>query len=527
MRKCFYLLVLFAVLFSLLPQAAHAQTASPDYLDGSIYLKLQDTTSLNLDPYPGNLPVLDLILTTFGVDSIYRPFRSGHPALQNIYRLEFTNVLGVSNLISQLELLSFVDYAERVPLNVTVGGAVLTPNDLQLNQWGLPKIQAELAWGITQGNPNVKVAIVDNAERITHEDLSGVIWTNPNETPNNFWDDDLNGYTDDVNGYDVADLDGDVNPPSGVAGWDHGSHCSGVAGAATNNGIGIASIGYGISIIPVKATNNLSGGNTLTKAFEGVDYARAAGADVISMSWGSNGTSATGNLILSLAQSQGILLVAAAGNNGDSVPFYPAAYSQCLAVGSTDQFDIRSPFSNYGSYVDVMAPGSDIVSCLAGADDQYGTMSGTSMACPLVAGLAGLIWSAAPSLTRQQVRDAIIAGCVNIDGLNPGFEGKLGAGRINAFNSLLLAGMAAPAHPDAAITLFPNPAHGQVHVAFPEAWLHDWVTVEVYDVAGAHRHTQRLDSGNALLDVSGLVAGMYWLRFSQGERSAMEKLCVR
>ncbi|HEX2899354.1 MAG TPA: S8 family serine peptidase, partial [Bacteroidia bacterium] len=351
--------------------ALKGQTFHPDYLDGNLYLKLEDTTTVNLAPYPFNIPALNLIMTAFGVDTIYRPFQSGHPDLQNIYRLEFTSILGTDNLIAQLGLLGFVDFAEKVPLIRTVGTATL-PNDLQLSQWGLTKIQAEMAWTISQGSSTVKVAIVDNAERITHEDLGSVIWTNPNEVPNNFFDDDLNGYPDDAHGFDVADFDANVNPPTGITGWDHGTHCAGIAGAATNNGVGIASIGYGISIIPVKAANNAAGGNTLAKAFEGVDYARAAGADVISMSWGSKGTSAIGDLILSLASNQGIVLVAAAGNNGDSILFYPAANPLCIAVGSTDINDLRSPFSNFGSYVDVMAPGSDIYSCLAGSDNDYG-----------------------------------------------------------------------------------------------------------------------------------------------------------
>jgi hypothetical protein len=113
MRKFYTLLIvsLILCLFTNSRQGLKAQTLHPDYLDGNIYLKLEDTTSINLDPYTFNIPVLNLILTTFGVDSLYRPFKSGHPALQNIYRLEFTNILGADNLITQLELLGFVDYA--------------------------------------------------------------------------------------------------------------------------------------------------------------------------------------------------------------------------------------------------------------------------------------------------------------------------------------------------------------------------------------------------------------------------------
>jgi serine protease len=423
-------------------------------------------------------------------------------------------------------LLGFVDFAEKVPLIRTVGTATL-PNDLQLSQWGLTKIQAEMAWTISQGSSTVKVAIVDNAERITHEDLGSVIWTNPNEVPNNFFDDDLNGYPDDAHGFDVADFDANVNPPTGITGWNHGTHCAGIAGAATNNGIGIASIGYGISIIPVKAANNAAGGNTLAKAFEGVDYARAAGADVISMSWGSKGTSAIGDLILSLASNQGIVLVAAAGNNGDSILFYPAANPLCIAVGSTDINDLRSPFSNFGSYVDVMAPGSDIYSCLAGSENDYGNQSGTSMACPLTAGLAGLILSMAPNLTAQQVRTLIVNGCEDIDALNPGFEGKLGAGRINAFQSMVTTAIASPGGMESGISVYPHPATGQFWLRLPDSWSYGSIRVEVTDLSGAVKARFQLASPAEAIDCSGLPAGLYLLRLQQGHRSHAQLLQLR
>jgi serine protease len=505
-----------------------AQTFHPDYLDGHIYLKLQDSTTINLDPYPGNLPALNLILTTFGVDSLYRPFKSGHPALQNIYRLEFLSILGVDNLINQLELLNFVDYAEKVPLIKAIGSEVLIPNDLQGSQWNLTKIQADLAWSVTLGNSNIKVAVVDNAIRRTHEDLLPIIWENAAEANGlPLLDDDFNGFTDDAYGYDVADMDNNVNPPSGQPGWDHGSHCSGVAGAATDNGLGIASIGYGISIIPVKASNDATGPNTMSKAYEGVDYARSVGADVINMSWGSHGISATAELILSLAAGEGILLVAAAGNLGDSVLFYPAAYPICFAVGSTDQNDIKSPFSNYGSYVDIMAPGSDIPSCYGGNDSEYGILSGTSMASPLTAGLAGLLWSAAPTLTDVQIRTMIEDGAVDIYPLNPNYIGQLGAGRINAYNSMLLAGIDDPGATTSGLMLYPNPANGKITFRLPESWAHEAVEVTAFDMAGALKQQVRVGALESSLDCEGWAAGTYLLRFSQGEHLATQLLVVQ
>lgn len=502
-----------------------AQTLDPNFLDGELYIKVFDSSSVVLAPYNNSIPALNLILSTFGVDSIYRSFK--HPALQGVYRLHFTNLLGTSNLISQLSILPFIEYAEQVPLCRTVGNTALTPNDLLLpQQWHLLKIQAEDAWGIGTGQSSVTVAVVDCAFLTTHQDLAPVIWTNPGETPGNFWDDDLNGYADDAHGYDVADLDPNPNPPLLSTGWDHGSHCAGIAGAATDNGIGIASIGWGISIIPVKATRDLSGGNSLTHAYEGVDYAMRAGADVISMSWGSLGPGLTGDLVLTLASGSGALLVAAAGNNNDSVPFYPAYNNLCLAVGSTDQADLRSGFSNYGSYVDVMAPGTDIYSAIATGPTDYALLSGTSMACPLTAGLAALIKSQSPSLTAAQIRTTIVNGCEDIYPLNPGYPGQLGAGRINAFRSLSLLTSTAPTAPASDITIGPNPTTGRIQVHLPQQ-VEPAASYHLLDAMGTARLQGLLHTpGQHDLDIGGLPAGLYFLEIRTASSTQVKRIVL-
>ncbi|MFN8397085.1 MAG: S8/S53 family peptidase [Bacteroidia bacterium] len=504
--------------------SGRAQTVNPNYLDGELYLKVWDSSSVVLAPYNNGIPALNLILATFGVDSIYRSF--SHPALQDVYRMHFTNLAGTANLISQLQLLPFIEYAEQVPLIRPIGNAGLTPNDLISQQWHLVKIHAEDAWAIGTGSPTVTVAVVDNAFRTTHEDLAPAIFTNAGEVAGNFLDDDLNGFTDDVHGYDVADRDGDPSPPIVTTGWDHGTHCAGIAGAATDNGIGIASIGFGIKIIPVKATQSLSGGNSLTHAYEGVDYAMRVNADVISMSWGSLGPGLTGNLVLSLASNGGAVLVAAAGNNNDSVPFYPAYNDICLAVGSTDQADLRSGFSNYGSYVDVMAPGTDIYSSLAQSDTDYGALSGTSMACPLTAGLAALIKSQAPSLTAQQIRTLIENGCEDIYPLNPGFSGQLGAGRINGLNSLNLITSTTASTTPVNVTLGPNPTSSLLYVRVPDLG-EPTVAFRITDALGTIRNQGQLHSAQVnSLDLSGYATGVYFLEIRSANATQVKRIVV-
>ena len=465
----FSLPTLFALALSLISIESFAQTFHPDYRDGTLYLRQSDTSTLVLDPYAGNNISLNVIFSTFGVDTIYKAFVTQDTLIDRIFRLHFTDTLGVNNLITQLTLLPFVNWAEKIPINEVIKINYL-PDDLDPLQWALPKINALAAWDISQGSPNITIAIVDNAVKTSHWDLTGNIWVNPGETAGNLLDDDLNGFRDDVNGYDVADLDNDPNPPPGITQgsvWSHGSHCAGIASGSTDNGFGIASIGFNCSIMGIKCAPNLTNGAGLTHAYEGIDYAISAEADIISMSFGGNGISVTGQLIIQTANNRGIVLIAAAGNNNENTLFYPAAWPEVFAVGSTNSLDEKSGFSNYGTWVDVMAPGSSIYSLAAESDSSFTTMSGTSMACPLTAGLAGLVLSHNPGLTNSAVKNLISAGCDNIDLINPTLIGQLGSGRINAFATML----ATPIEINEGnsklppkFILFPNPASRQVEL---------------------------------------------------------------
>ena len=165
----------------------------------------------------------------------------------------------------------------------------------------------------------IVIAIVDDAVLTTHEDILPNLWTNPNEIPNNNIDDDNNGYRDDINGWDAADNDNDPNPPSSASSsvFTHGTHCAGIASAATDNSKGIASIGFNCKIMPVKSSTSNGNAQYIDAGYDGIAYAMAAGADVISMSWGGN-NSQTAQNIFNQAHNLGITLVAAAGNDASS-----------------------------------------------------------------------------------------------------------------------------------------------------------------------------------------------------------------
>jgi subtilisin family serine protease len=526
--KHLYALILAALFCFTAVGSVKGQIYDPEFLDGNIYLKVKDTSSVI--PDPTLLPALNVIFTTFGVDTIYKAFITANPLIDKIYRLEFSTTSITGQLLTALQGLSFVDYVEQVPLIQTSGTAAYTPNDLVPQQWYLNLIDAPAAWDLARGNSQIVVAIVDNAVSTVHEDLSGILWVNPGEVPNNFLDDDLNGYTDDINGYDVADYDNNPNPPTSGTGWDHGTHCSGIAAAETDNNIGIASVGFGIRVMAVKSSLSFTSGNTLERSYEGVDYAISAGAEIISMSWGGSGSSLTGQRIISTAALNGIVLLAAAGNNGDSIPLYPAAYSETICVGATNMADEKSSYSNFGSYIDVMAPGNAIYSSLASGPSAYGLLNGTSMACPIVAGLAGLLLSADPTLTPAQVKTTIENGCENIDAANPQYVGQLGAGRINAFNSLnqIVVSVAEPSRPDRLAVLYPNPTQGTVHLQINETSSVEG-EIDVRDLRGCLLYQQTISEGNIRmrLDLNSLSPGIYLTTIKLGNVRQVERLIVK
>ena len=376
---------------------------------------------------------LEGILAQYGAIRIEKPFLLPSEDLQNTYLLHVPLITDPASLIQALERLSYIEYAEPVP----VYEMDYLPNDYHFfNLYHLNVIQAQAAWNISTGDSSVVIAIVDNAVRIDHEDLAANVWINPGEISGNGIDDDGNGYIDDVNGYDVADGDNDPNPLNFTFG--HGTHVAGCAAAVTDNGVGVSSIGFNCRIMPVKAKSDASPGSTLTHTFEGVQYAIRAGADIISMSFGGSGFSLTWQNLIDAGHAQGIVFVGSAGNTGQNEVRYPASYRHVINVGATNSDDRKAGYSTYGPTVDVMAPGTNIRSTLALTASSYGTESGTSMSTPIVAGLLGLMKSVRPCLRPEELEIALKLSCDNIDAVNGAYLGNIGVGRVNAAAALAL-----------------------------------------------------------------------------------------
>lgn len=304
-------------------------------------------------------------------------------------------------------------------------------------QWALSKIGADRAWNITKGDKKVIIAIVDTGVDWAHPDLAQNIWVNPVPDPSK---NDIRGWDFGgsawYNGQGSPDNDPMEDRP------EHGTHVAGCADAVTGNGIGIAGVACGCSLMPVKAScNGYRDENNealIVYGDEGIQYAADHGASVINCSWGGDGYSQASQDVINYAISKGALVVAAAGNDGKNGIIYPANYSGVLSVGATDEHDSIAWFSNYGRSLTVTAPGVNIYSTWQ--PDTYNTLNGTSMASPIVAGVAALVKSRFPNYSPAQIREQIRVTSDNIDSLNPGYEMNFGYGRVNAYRAVTETG---------------------------------------------------------------------------------------
>lgn len=327
-------------------------------------------------------------------------------------------------------------------LNATDGA----PNDPQFtDQWLLNNtgqrdgakqadVRALEAWKLTHGTREVVVAVIDTGVDFTHQDLSGNIWTRPANVPA-YTDRELGNFADE-HGFNAVDNLTDPMDDNG-----HGTHCAGIIGAEGDNGIGIAGVNWQVEIMPLKFLSRTGAGST-KDAIEAINYVidrKKAGVNVriISASWGSTQKSQALGDAIKRAGEAGILFVAAAGNsstNNDRRPHYPSNYDlpNVVSVAALDRHDKLAGFSNYGARtVHVAAPGREILSTWL--DNDYLEASGTSMATPVVSGIAALMLSVEPDLTVQQLRERLL----NATDKLPQLDGKtVSGGRINAARAL-------------------------------------------------------------------------------------------
>ncbi|NUO80591.1 S8 family serine peptidase [candidate division KSB1 bacterium] len=381
--------------------------------------------------------------------------------LSRVFLLEVDTNADIERVVAALRRDPAVEYAEpdyimpldvmpQAPQQAALSNSVAAaPNDPSYaQQQHLPQIKAPQAWEIAKGDSNVVVAIIDSGTDWDHPDLAANIWRNHDEVIDGV-DNDNNGFIDDIRGWDFVDdrtdaapgEDGDEpdNNPMDFGG--HGTHTAGLAAAHTNNGVGVAAISWNVKIMPLRAgwQSTSSGGLLLSswtaKAFV---YAADNGAHVANLS------AASTYIVADAARyafENGVVITVSAGNDNDEFahPLDRAPFA--ISVAALDDLDRKASYSTYGDWVKVSAPGGDmnrsrpdILSTMF--DNRYIRFHGTSMAAPLVAGVAALVKSIHPDWPASQVTFQVVETADNIDAFNPSYAGKLGAGRINAYRAL-------------------------------------------------------------------------------------------
>ena len=348
------------------------------------------------------------------------------------------------------------EYTETIPSDTNFNLQWAHRNTGQTGGTADADIDSSDAWDLMTGSTAVLIALPDSGTEITHPDLAANIWTNPGEIPANGLDDDSNGFIDDVQGWDFEGGDNDVSSTN-----THGTHCAGIIGAEGNNAQGVSGAMWTTRILPLKIG---TGAPTTANAVDAILYANAMNADVISCSWNVGDSTALSNAITA----SNALVVVAAGNSGvdldPSCNVWPACYAinNILVVTGTDDSDGQA--YNYGATsADVGAPGVSIYSTVIGGTYDY--MSGTSMATPLTASVAGMIKARDPSLTNTGLKSVIM----NTVDVIPSLTGKcVSNGRINLYSALLSTDDTAPVTTITVTGTMPCPPwyNGPVTVSF-------------------------------------------------------------
>lgn len=298
-----------------------------------------------------------------------------------------------------------IEFAERD----YIARAYATVNDPYVvsgSEWHLAKIQALQAWDFTAGASNIVIAILDSGINASHPDLAGRI----------------------LPGYDFVNNDSDPADDFG-----HGTAVAGTVVADGNNGQGVAGVAFGCTVLPVKVMD-ASGSASHSTIAQGIEYAVQQGARIINLSLGGDWPSSTLQNAINDAWSNNVIVVAAAGNNGGTVPQYPGACDHVLAVAASEPDDSRAWFSSYGSYVTLFAPGDTIWTTQRDSTNPYGAWSGTSFSSPVVAGVAALVLSMNPSLSNTQIVEVLKQ---TADDLGPaGYDSMFANGRVNALHAV-------------------------------------------------------------------------------------------
>lgn len=451
-------------------------------------------------------------------------------ALDNCFRMDFRNVADETQNDALYRLLVErfgKENVEKVPQAVIMEAeSGNMPNDPLLHLdvltggWHLNAIGFDKIYGKYSGNPDIKVAVIDNAVWGDHPDLQ--------IKPENQY-------------FAYIEEEGNSAPPSSVsqteqgesmfnnmgAEWSHGTHCAGLVAALSNNGEGVASFASGVTLMGARSADNEP--RTMTRPFECILWALDKGARVLSLSWGSYMPSEVEREIIENAVKDGVVVVAAAGNENQDLPVYPATYEGVISVGSVDSDFQRSDFSNYGDWVKIYAPGgylkneegeitntSDLILSTTYCISQqyhldgltevdglfYDGKVGTSMATPLLASVVSLMLSVDPSLTPAEVTEILQSTATKVDGLpvDPA------SGVVNAAAAVDAVAQASVGEvTEVALSVYPNPAADWAVVSCSEP-------IEQMRVMDLNGRLCNVNIDGQKVDVSHLIPGIYFIQ---------------
>ncbi len=454
--------ILFLCMFTVVltvKASARQRSGKNDFVPGEVIVKFKDTSHFNFSKRAGRRFPLDVSEMFRGVEAVKRI-----DGFHGVYRIVFGAPVDVGHICKQLKKMSDVEYAEP---NYLGNFCDTVPDDPKFPlQWylynegqsgGTPGIDIDAlrAWDIETGKDSIVVAVIDTGVDYNHPDLSGNIWHNPGELPDDGVDNDGNGYVDDVIGWDFVSVpsywaadDEDAGPedndPLDRAG--HGTYCAGAISAVGNNGIGISGVTWNCKIMPVRIGFRRSDGSSYfltADAARGIRYAADNGADVINLSWVIWSAPEVVSDAIKYAYSKGIVVVGAVGNSDSRGAGFPSDMPEVISVAATDNNDARALWllpqppmpgegSNYGLGIDIAAPGVEVITTTL--DSQYIEVTGTSISTAITSGLAALILSRHSDFTPDEVRHILCSSS------NPEINSDkyIGYGRINAYRALLL-----------------------------------------------------------------------------------------
>ena len=475
---------------------------------------------------------------------------TGNKKEKDTYILALDSSKSLEELIKDYKKTGLFEYVE--PNYVGSGhGFQNTPNDAYFNrQWSHyndgtfsasnatsdADIDTDLAWDITQGDPNLIVAILDSGAKLDHPEFSGRIWVNTNESEDGS-DTDSNNFVDDINGWDFVNNDNDPTDDHG-----HGTNVGGIALASGNNNIGYAGVNWNSKIMICKILDDKNSGYYSWWA-DAVYYAVDNGASVINMSVGGNGSSTLLEDAINYAYNNNVPVVVSTGNQ-NSVIQYPANYTNAFAIGSTNPDDTRSvPFfwsetsgSNYGPELDFVAPGNYMYGLSYSSNTNYNSYwGGTSQAAPHVAGLISLLLSVDSNLTVDEIRTILEETSEDEVGDSEdtaGWDQYYGHGRINAFQALTHSSLSIDKFKDTNqnLIVYPNPTASGSNLKILNL-VNGENVITIYNMIGQkiYKKSHSALDNSATINLPELTTGNYILRINNTSKnkSTIKNLIIK